>query len=110
MCHSKFGLPVPFDSDSTSRFSLGSTNANELANARVIVCDEASSMPGSFLNELNRLLNDFSHTVDCHFGNKIILFGGDFKQTLPVCKRAVRAEIVSQCINQQELFQQLFLQ
>jgi hypothetical protein len=109
-CHSKFGLPVPFDSDSTSRFSLGSTNANELANARVIVCDEASSMPGSFLNELNRLLNDFSHTVDCHFGNKIILFGGDFKQTLPVCKRAVRAEIVSQCINQQELFQQLFLQ
>jgi hypothetical protein len=109
-CHSKFGLPVPFNNDSTSRFSHGSTNANELGNARVIVCDEASSMPGSFLIELNRLLNDFSHTEGCHFGSKIILFGGDFKQTLPVCKRAVRAEIVSQCINQQELFHQVFCQ
>ena len=106
-CHSRFGLPVPFTNESTTRFSAGSDQARAINNARVILGDEASIIPGHFLIELDRLLKDFS-TVLLTFGNKIILTSGDFRQTLPVCPGATRTQIIAQCINQTDLFRQAF--
>jgi hypothetical protein len=37
-----------------------------------------------------------------------VLLSGDFRQTLPVFKRASRTEIVQQCLNQQALFRREF--
>ena len=106
-CHSRFGLPVPFNSEKTSRFAPTSPQGIELGGARVILGDEASIMPGCFLVELDRLLRDCTRSR-VSFGGKIVLLSGDFRQTLPVCKRASRTEIVQQCLNQQDLFRQEF--
>lgn len=44
----------------------------------------------------------FRDIMDCDqpFGGKVCVFGGDFRQTLPVVPRAGRATVVSASINQ----------
>ena len=106
-CHSRFGLLVPFNYESCSRFSANSYQAREIARARAILGDEASIMPGCFLVELDRLLRDLPHS-EVVFGDKIFLSSGDFRQTLPVCRGASRFEIIQKCLNQQEIFRNEF--
>ena len=38
------------------------------------------------------------------FGNKVIVFGGDFRQTLPVIKRGTKQDIINACINNSYLW------
>jgi ATP-dependent DNA helicase PIF1 len=106
-CHSRFGLPVPFNKESTSRFSAFSYEADQISKSRVILADEASMMPGAFLIELDSLLRDFTNNSSI-FGNKIILLSGDFRQTLPIFPNSTRSEIVAQCINKTNLFRMYF--
>lgn len=106
-CHSRFGLPVPFTRESTTRISAISQQANEIRNARVILADEASMMPTAFIDELDRMLRDFTG-IKKPFGGKIVLFSGDFRQTLPVFPGSTRFEIVAQCITNSNLFRQNF--
>ena len=39
------------------------------------------------------------------FGGKLLVFAGDFRQTLPVTPRAHAAEILENCINRSPLWQ-----
>jgi ATP-dependent DNA helicase PIF1 len=94
-CHSRFGLPVPFDEKSTSRLKVQSRRAADIVNATVILGDEASMMPGCFIIELDRLLRDFTGS-EVIFGNKIILLSGDMRQTLPVMPRRTDIEVRNQ--------------
>jgi len=41
---------------------------------------------------------------DIPFGGKLIVFGGDFRQVLPVVPRGSKTDIISQCINQMEMW------
>jgi hypothetical protein len=47
--HSRFALPVPYTKESSSLIRAQSPEANYIRKARVILCDEASMMPGHFL-------------------------------------------------------------
>ena len=91
-CHSRFGLPVPFNSLSTSRISADSPRALVIRNAHVILGDEASMMPGDFVVELDRLLRDFTG-LELIFGGKIVLLSGDMRQTLPVLPGKTETEV-----------------
>jgi hypothetical protein len=102
-CHSRFALPVPFTNESCSLLRVQSPEANYIRKARVILCDEASMMPGHFLIELDRLLRDLMNE-NRPFGNKIVLLGGDFCQTLPVSPRALRIEKIAASINKTVLW------
>ena len=59
-CHSRFGLPVPFIENSTSRININSPEADYIRKAKVIICDEASMIPNYFLDELDKLLKDIT--------------------------------------------------
>ncbi len=39
------------------------------------------------------------------FGGKVVVLGGDFRQTLPVVRRGTRASTISACIKRTELWQ-----
>ena len=54
-------------------------------------------IPKHALNAIDRLLKDICNN-NFSFGGKIILFGGDFRQILPVVKRGQPAEILESCI------------
>eukprot|EP00966_Prymnesium_polylepis_P135106 3122926-Prymnesium_polylepis.2 len=43
------------------------------------------------------------------FAGKVIVLGGDFRQVLPVSKRASRAQIVDSCLNRSALWTALTL-
>ena len=38
-------------------------------------------------------------SCDLPFGGKVIVFGGDFRQILPVIRHVTRSEVVSACLN-----------
>ena len=52
---------------------------------------------------MDRTLRDLC-SCDLPFGGKVIVFGGDFRQILPVLKRASRGEVVSACLNRSPLW------
>lgn len=102
-CHSRFGLPVPFIENSTSRININSREADYLRKAKVIICDEASMIPSYFLNELDNLLKDITKNFQ-PFGGKIIILGVDFRQTLPVTPDLLAIEKMGLCINRSNLW------
>jgi hypothetical protein len=105
--HNTFGLTVPYDKESKTQIRGRSKRAVTLQNHAVTLCDEASMIPGYFLTELDRMLQDFTNTK-LVFGNKIILFSGDFRQTLPIIRNATATEIIGNCLNQSSLFNNNF--
>ena len=53
---------------------------------------------------IDRTLRDLC-SCELPFGGKIIVFGGDFRQILPVIRHCTRAQVVSACINRTSLWQ-----
>ncbi|XP_065664484.1 ATP-dependent DNA helicase pif1-like [Hydra vulgaris] len=72
------------------------TNGSTL-HVSLFLLDETSMIPKHALNAIDRLLKDVCNN-NFPFGGKVILFGGDFRQILPVVKRGQPAEIVESCI------------
>ena len=52
---------------------------------------------------IDRSLRDLC-SCELPFGGKVIAFGGDFLQILPVIRRGTRSDIVSACINRSSLW------
>ncbi|XP_065640557.1 ATP-dependent DNA helicase pif1-like [Hydra vulgaris] len=63
----------------------------------LFMLDDTSMIPKHALNAIDRLLKDVCNN-NFPFGGKVILFGGDFRQILPVVKRGRPAEVVESCI------------
>ncbi|XP_029172378.1 uncharacterized protein LOC114941527 [Nylanderia fulva] len=83
--HKVFGLPVPLFADSTSNIKVQSKEAENLKLVDVFIIDEAPMAPRYVLEIMDRTLRDIMQN-DLHFGGKIVLLGGDFRQLLPVVK------------------------
>ncbi|XP_065323150.1 ATP-dependent DNA helicase PIF1-like [Gordionus sp. m RMFG-2023] len=95
--HSGFKLPVPIFETSTSHMNLHSSLALDIKNSKLIIIDEATMMTKHALRCIDRLLKDImknSHP----FGGKVILLGGDLRQTLPVVPKSSKVDIIESCI------------
>ena len=55
------------------------------------------------LEGLNTMLKDVMDT-EVPFGGKIVIISGDFRQVLPVIKKASRAQITNAASNKSELW------
>jgi hypothetical protein len=53
-------------------------------------------------SSLSRTLKDLTGIDD--FGKKVMVFAGDFRQTLPVVQRVDEAQIVNECIGNAEFW------
>ncbi|XP_065321868.1 ATP-dependent DNA helicase pif1-like [Gordionus sp. m RMFG-2023] len=101
--HSGFKLPVPIFETSTSHMNLHSSLALDIKNSKLIIIDEATMMTKHALRCIDRLLKDIiknSHP----FGGKVILLGGDFRQTLPVVPKGSKVDIIESCIKSSYLW------
>ena len=90
--HNRFGLPVPLHSDSNSSIGPNSKAWNELKATEVFIVDEGSMVPRHVAKIFNNLLQQIMEN-DKLFGGKIFLFGGDFRQILPIQKHATRSQL-----------------
>lgn len=104
--HSVFKFPVPLTETSVSSLRLNSTEAQAIRDAAIIVWDEVSMVTKEALSVLHRLLTDLTK-LDVLFGGKIIVFGGDFRQVLPVVRRGNRNTIVEACVKTSPLWPQV---
>lgn len=98
--HSRFGIPINPDEFSTCTIEPGSHRAQLAARASLIIWDEAPMMSKYCFQALDRTLCDIMKTTDERlFGGKVVVFGGDFRQILPVIPQGNRADIVMASIN-----------
>eukprot|EP00794_Sanderia_malayensis_P001555 gene1555-biopygen1441 len=68
----------------------------------LFIWDEASMIPATALKAVDRLLRDITK-VDRPFGGKYFMLGGDFRQVLPVVKKAGRERVVQECLKSRKV-------
>ena len=56
---------------------------------------------------IDQLLRDLMETQEL-FGGKVILLGGDFRQTLPVAELGTPARVIGLCLTSSQLFYKNF--
>ena len=98
--HSRFKIPFSLNGTSTCNITLQSEEAKLIQNTELILWDECPMMHRHAFEALDRTLRDIMGAIDpmnrnVPFGNKIIIFGGDFRQVLPVVKKGTQNDIVN---------------
>ncbi|XP_056844630.1 uncharacterized protein LOC108830702 [Raphanus sativus] len=103
--HSRFSIPLNPDESSRCTLTHGSDQANLLKASSLIIWDEAPMMSKYCFEALDRSLTDIVGKHDTQpFGGKVVVFGGDFRQVLPVINGAGRAEIAMASLNSSYLW------
>ncbi|XP_050875804.1 uncharacterized protein LOC127079468 [Lathyrus oleraceus] len=77
--------------------------ANLLKVTKLITWDGASLINKFYFEALDKSLKDImsDDNVECQqiFGGKVVIFGGDFRQILPIVPRGTRSDVVHATIN-----------
>jgi hypothetical protein len=91
--HSRFKIPIKLDNNTMCSFTKQSGTAELLRKAALVIWDEVAMTKRQAVETLDRTLQDI---MGCNqpFGGKVMLFGGDFRQVLPVVTRGTRAQII----------------
>ncbi|XP_019167582.1 PREDICTED: uncharacterized protein LOC109163289 [Ipomoea nil] len=102
--HSRFSIPIIVNEDSTCNIKQGSHLAELVIKTNLIIWDEAPMMHKYCFEALDRTMRDLLRfnnplSADKTFGGKTVVFGGDFRQILPVIPKGTRQDIVAATIN-----------
>ena len=101
--HSAFKLPLVLNETSVSAIKPGTVDGRRLKEAAVIIWDEAPMAPKSAVHTFERLLRDIMRS-DEPFGGKVVVFGGDFRQVLPVVKHGSRTTMIEESFKHSPLW------
>ncbi|KAK9068544.1 hypothetical protein SSX86_012659 [Deinandra increscens subsp. villosa] len=93
--HSRFQIPIDITDESVCNMTKGSPLAGLLREASLIIWDEAPMTDRRCFECLDRTLQDILDKKGVPFGGKSVLLGGDFRQTLPIKKRAGKAKVIA---------------
>ncbi|KAG7589037.1 hypothetical protein ISN44_As07g013540 [Arabidopsis suecica] len=98
--HSRFGIPINPDDFTVCNIEKGSNQAELIEEASLIIWDEAPMMSKHCFESMDRSFSDIiKGGGNKPFGGKVVVFGGDFRQVLPVIHGAGRAEICMAALN-----------
>ncbi len=109
--HSRFKIPMQgLNSTSTCYISRDFELAALLQAAALIVWDEAVMMHRHVFEAVNRSLQDIMAVINpafkfLPFGGLVVVFGGDFRQILPVVPRGTRGDVVAAALNRSNIWQ-----
>ncbi|SAM07721.1 hypothetical protein, partial, partial [Absidia glauca] len=87
--HSRFKIPIQRHSEMNCNVSLNTALAKLLQKTTLILWDEAVMSSKYNFEAVDRCLKDMMGAIDPAmksrpFGGKVVVFGGDFRQILPV--------------------------
>ncbi|XP_004501122.1 uncharacterized protein, partial [Cicer arietinum] len=107
--HSALKIPLVTTETSTCDIKQRTDRANLIIHSKLIIWDEAPMLNKLCAEAVDRTFRDIMRTVDeanLHkpFGGKVVVFGGDFRQILPVVRKGCRHDIVAASINSSELW------
>ncbi|XP_019265712.1 PREDICTED: uncharacterized protein LOC109243256 [Nicotiana attenuata] len=104
--HSYFKFPINVDEKFSCNISKQSSLACLIRDAKLIVWDEVSMAKKNMIEALDSLLKDLMDT-NMLFGGKVIIFGGDFRQTLPVVRSGKKEDFIRESILNSEIWNHL---
>nr|XP_045089630.1 uncharacterized protein LOC123497280 [Aegilops tauschii subsp. strangulata] len=102
--HSRFKIPLSCDDGALCSFTKQSGTAKLLRMASLILWDEASMTKRQAVEALENSMRDIMGIRDRPFGGKTVVFGGDFRQVLPVVRRGSRGEIIDASLRNSHLW------
>ncbi|CAH9121125.1 unnamed protein product [Cuscuta epithymum] len=108
--HSRFAIPIDVNEDSTCNIKQGSPLAELIIKSKLIIWDEAPMAHKHCFESVDRTFRDIlrfskGDSLERPFGGKVVVFGGDFRQILPVIPKATRQQVVQATINASYLWQ-----
>ncbi|CAN1787491.1 ATP-dependent DNA helicase pif1 [Linum perenne] len=108
--HSKFHIPIKLTETSTCDIFHGTEVAELIQQASLIIWDEAPMAHKFCMEALHRTLRDLlqvhpTNSEERPFGGLSVVFGGDFRQILPVIKKGTRSEIISASLKKSYLWE-----
>lgn len=83
--------------------SKHSTMAKLIKDAKLIIWDEAPMMSKACYESVDKTLRDIIDSA-LPFGGKVMVFGGDFRQVLPIVPRGNRAQAVDAALSRSYLW------
>ncbi|XP_019257688.1 PREDICTED: ATP-dependent DNA helicase RRM3-like [Nicotiana attenuata] len=104
--HSRFKMPIDINDNFRCNISKQSSLTRLIRDAKLIVWDEASMAKKNMIEALDALLRDIMD-VDTMFGGKVILFGGDFRQTPPVVRNGKKEDFIHESLLYSEIWNKL---
>ncbi|TVU09088.1 hypothetical protein EJB05_42528, partial [Eragrostis curvula] len=104
--HSRFKIPIKISDETMCNFTKQSGTAELLRSARLLIWDEVAMTKRQSIECLDRSLQDIMG-CDEPFGGKIMVFGGDFRQVLPVVPRGTRAQITNATLQRSYIWEQI---
>ena len=106
--HSIFKLPVPLpSSDASSGLKIGTDAADLVRDAKLLIWDEAPNAPRAAFDVVEKACRFVAPALDKdkHFGGKIVVLAGDFRQLPPVVHNNFCGnDIVAQSLRSWPLF------
>ncbi|XP_022003565.1 uncharacterized protein LOC110901018 [Helianthus annuus] len=102
--HSRFVIPINVNEDSICSIEPNSELRGLIKETNMIIWDEAPMTHKHCFEALDRTMRDIARSNNPSlqskpFGGKIVLFGGDFRQILPVIPKGSRSMIVNSSLN-----------
>ncbi|XP_055804455.1 uncharacterized protein LOC129873391 [Solanum dulcamara] len=104
--HSRFKIPIDIDSNFTCNISKQSSLASLIRDSKLIVWDEVSMAKNKMIQALDILLKDLT-SKSCLFSERVVVFGGDFTQTLHVVRNGKREDFVCESLLYSDIWNQL---
>ncbi|XP_052114412.1 uncharacterized protein LOC107480535 [Arachis duranensis] len=108
--HPRFVIPLTPNEFSTCNIKQGSPLAELIVRAKLIIWNEVPMMSKFCFETLDKTMKDlmkFKHdeSPKMPFRGKTIVFGGDFRQILPVISKETRQDIINASLNSSYLWQ-----
>jgi len=103
--HSTFKIPIDIHEASACRIPRGSDAHQLLEQTSLAIWDEIPMQHKHAPNAVDRTIRDLFHKHNNPFGGITMLFGGDFRQTLPIIQRGSREQIIAASIRRSTLWQ-----
>ncbi|XP_071688293.1 uncharacterized protein [Rutidosis leptorrhynchoides] len=102
--HSRFAISIDPTDESFCTILPNSNLAGLIRRTKLIIWDETPMVNRRCVEALDHSLHDICRTVNPNsnetpFGGKVVVFGGDFRQVLPVITRGKREDIVNASLN-----------
>jgi hypothetical protein len=102
--HSRFKIPLSIQDGGVCNFTQQSGTATLLRRASLILWDEATMTKRQAIEALDKSMRDIMDKPGLPFGGKTIVFGGDFRQVLPVVRKGTRAQIINSTLRRSYLW------
>lgn len=99
--HSTFSLPLDytrFEGVEELRLSKNTAAGRALCGCKAIIWDEITMANKMGIMLLDNTLRNWHSQPDINMGGVVIIFSGDFRQTLPVVKRGTPVDQLDACV------------